>query len=156
MMSEGVRRLDILYGQALAAGLLTADPSLEIVLPTILNQVAEQIENRNVDASRRADTAERPDRPQPSQAPAAPVPIGGASGFSIQVSTPTPESVGAAELSVSRVGGVTSALTTSPAVGGTSQMRVTYVGDAQALAAALRAQGWNVQILGGNALSISR
>jgi hypothetical protein len=157
MMNEGVRRLDILYGQALGAGLLTADPSLEIVLPAILNQVAEQIENRNVETSRRADAPTvRSDRPQPSQAPAAPVPTGGASGFSIQVSTPTPESVGAAELSVSRVGGVTSALTTSPAVGGTSQMRVTYAGDAQALAAALRAQGWNVQVLGGNALSISR
>jgi hypothetical protein len=153
MLSEGVRRLDILYGQALAAGLLTADPSLEIVLPAILDQVAEQIEGRNVEASRRADPA---GRPEPSRAPSGPVPTGGATGFSIQVSTPTAESVGAAELSVSRVGGVTSALTTSPAVGGTSQMRVTYVGDAEALAASLRAQGWNVQVLGGNALSISR
>jgi hypothetical protein len=155
MMNEGVRRLDILYGQALAAGLLTADPSLEIVLPDILNQVAEEIEGRNIEASRGADNAD-PERPQASRAPAVPVPTGGPTGFSIQVSTPTPESVGAAELSVSRVGGVTSALTTSPAVGGTSQMRVTYVGDAAAFAAALRAQGWNVQILGGNALSISR
>jgi hypothetical protein len=153
MLSEGVRRLDILYGRALDAGLLTADPSLDIVLPNILNLVAEQIENRNVDASRRADTATRPQAPQ---APATPIQTGAASGFSIQVSTPTPESVGAAELSVSRVGGVTSALTTSPSVGGTSQMRVTYVGDAAGLAAALRGQGWNVQVLGGNALSISR
>ncbi|HEX8214618.1 MAG TPA: heavy-metal-associated domain-containing protein, partial [Allosphingosinicella sp.] len=135
MMSEGVRRLDILYSQALSAGLLTADPSLEIVLPAILSQVAEQIENRNVDASRGIDA----DRARASQAPAASIPTGGATGFSIQVSTPTAESVGAAELSVSRVGGVTSALTTSPAVGGTSQMRVTFVGDAAAFAAALRA-----------------
>ncbi|HWH21921.1 MAG TPA: heavy-metal-associated domain-containing protein, partial [Allosphingosinicella sp.] len=70
--------------------------------------------------------------------------------------TPTAESVGAAELSVSRVGGVTSALTTNVALGGTSTMRVTYAGNADALAAALRAQGWNVQVTGGNSLSISR
>lgn len=148
MMDEGVRRLDLIYRQALDLGLLTADPSLEIIEPEIVNEVAEEIESQNVET--------RTAQPSPSTAPAAPVPTGAASSFSIQVSTPTPESIGAAELAVSRVNGVTSALTTNQALGGTSTMRVTYVGDAAALAAALQAQGWNVQVVGGNALSISR
>lgn len=149
MMDEGVRRLDLIYRQALDLGLLTADPSLEIVEPEIVNEVAEQIESSNVESSRQVETPV-------STAPAAPVQTGAASGFSIQVATPTAESVGAAELAVSRVSGVTSALTTNQALGGTSTMRVTYVRDAAALAAALRAQGWNAQVVGGNTLSISR
>lgn len=152
MMDEGVRRLDIAYSQAFAAGLLTADRSLEIVLPEIINDLAEQIENRNVEATRPAATTTA----SPNARPVTDVPTGSASGFTIQVATPTQESVGSAELSVSRVGGVTSALTTSPAVGGTSIMRVTFVGDAAALAAALQAQGWSAQVVGGNTISISR
>ena len=157
MMDEGVRRLDMIYTQALGSGVLTADPSLEIVEPEIINQLAEQIERRNVEASRPAQEA--PDRrppPPPTATTRSETPQSSATGFGIQVLTPTAESIGAAELSVSRVGGVTSALTTSPTVGGTSVMRVTYTGDAAALAAALRAQGWNVQVLSGNNLSISR
>ncbi len=154
MMDEGVRRLDMIYTQALGAGLLTADPSLEIIEPEIINQLAEQIERRNAEASK--PRAEAPVRP-PTSAPRQDTGQTSSSvAFGIQVLTPTPESIGAAELSVSRVGGVTSALTTSPTVGGTSVMRVTYTGDAAALAAALRAQGWNVQVLSGNNLSISR
>ena len=156
MMDEGVRRLDIIYTQALGAGLLTADPSLRVVEPEIINQIAEQIERRNVEASKPAQEAPVR-RPPPTTTTARPdTGQTSATGFGIQVLTPTPESIGAAELSVSRVGGVTSALTTSPTVGGTSVMRVTFSGDAAALAAALRAQGWNVQVLGGNNLSISR
>ena len=65
-------------------------------------------------------------------------------------------SVQRAELSVSRVDGVTSAITTSLALGGTSIMRVTFTGDAAALQSALQAQGWQVQPIGGNSLRISR
>ena len=70
--------------------------------------------------------------------------------------TPDPGAVQRAELSVSRVDGVTSAITTSLALGGTSIMRVTYSGDAAALQGALQAQGWQVQAIGGNTLRISR
>jgi hypothetical protein len=45
--------------------------------------------------------------------------------------------------------------TTSIAIGGTSVMRVTFAGDLEALAAALRAQGWKVT-QGANALSIRK
>jgi hypothetical protein len=149
MMDEGVRRLDLIYRQALAAGLLTADPSLEIIEPDIVNLLAEQIENRNNETPREAPA---PRGPSTAVIPTGPT----ATGFSIQVPTPTADAIGAAELAVSRVGGVTSALTTSPSIGGTSVMRVTFTGDVEALAAGLRAQGWNVAVVSSGALSISR
>jgi hypothetical protein len=85
-----------------------------------------------------------------------PLPGVQATPFSIQVETPDPGSVQRAEVSVSRVDGVTSALTTSLALGGTSVMRVTFAGDAAALQAALQRQGWQVQVVNGNTLRISR
>jgi hypothetical protein len=142
MMDEGVRRIDLAYSHALDAGLLRADHTLQTPEPQILEDIAKAIEEKNVVAA----------VPQN----AGPVPTGSATSFSIQVPTPTSESVGQAELSVSRVSGVTSALTTSLALGGTSVMRVTFVGDAAALAAALKAQGWNVEVVGGNTIRISR
>jgi hypothetical protein len=76
--------------------------------------------------------------------------------FSVQVSTPDAGAVQQAELSVSRASGVTSAITTSLALGGTSIMRVSFVGDSAALQAALQAQGWQVQMVNGTTLRISR
>lgn len=140
MLDEGVRRLDALYAQALGAGLLSPDPSLIIEAPPPLEEVA-------------ADTAEEPQLGT-DLGPAA-VPVGATTIFTIQVDTPNADSVGRAELSVSRIAGVTSALTTSLALGGTSVMRVTYMGDSAALQAALQAQGWTVQGSGAN-LRISR
>jgi hypothetical protein len=137
MMDEGVRRLDAAYTRALAAGMLEADPSLEIPEP----EPAPEIE---------AETD-----PAPPTVATAPIP-GMATSFAIQVDTPTPESVSEAEISVSQVSGVSSALTTSLALGGTSVMRVTYAADAATLAASLQAQGWNVQVTGENSLRISR
>ena len=83
-------------------------------------------------------------------------PAGAATSFNVQVATPDAGSVQQAEVSVSRVDGVTSAITTSLALGGTSVMRVSFVGDAAALQAALQAQGWQVQVVNGNTLRISR
>jgi hypothetical protein len=74
---------------------------------------------------------------------------------SIQVATPDADAVSRAELAVSRVPGVTSALTTSLALGGTSVMRVTYAGEPGALAAALESAGWQVSG-SGTTLRISR
>jgi hypothetical protein len=149
MMDEGVRRLDFIYTQALEAGLLTPDPNLVIEEPAFLNAVAEQIE-------RAAQGQSAPPRPaaQPSTA-FIPQPTGTAAAITIQVDTPVAASVGQAELAVSRVAGVTSALTTSTAVGGTSTMRVTFTGDPAALAAALQSQGWTVSG-SGSSLRISR
>ncbi|MFC7497855.1 hypothetical protein ACFQRC_01315 [Enterovirga sp. GCM10030262] len=141
LMDEGVRRLDLAYTRALAAGLLRPDPSLIVEEPDIAAEIAEEIE-----AATDAITG---------PVATGPVPVGAASAFSIQVDTPSAAAVSQAELSVSRINGVTSALTTSLALGGTSVMRVTFVGDSAALQAALQAQGWTVQG-SGNTLRITR
>ncbi|MDT9597719.1 heavy-metal-associated domain-containing protein [Sphingosinicella rhizophila] len=139
MLDEGVRRLDIIYARALGAGLLKPDPSLITQEP----EIVEELEEADDDAV------------TPISTPIQPVPIGTASSFTIQVETPDAASVGQAELSVSRIGGITSAITTSLALGGTSVMKVTYMGDADALRSALQAQGWNVQG-SGSSIRISR
>jgi hypothetical protein len=154
LLDEGVRRLDLSFTRALNAGLLTPDPSLVIEEPAILSQIAAQIEAANA-AEGGGGPAAPPPPPPSSGLPAAPVPVGAAQMFSIQVDTPSSAAVSQAEISVSRVRGVTSALTTSLALGGTSVMRVTFVGDSAALAAALQAQGWTVSG-SGNTLRISR
>jgi len=135
--------MDVLYRQALAQGLLRPDPSLVILaapLPAALEEPTEEpvVENGVATA------------PEPAEAPAA------IQSFNLQVATPDAASVQRAELGVSRVGGVASAITTSLALGGTSVMSVRFAGDSAALAAALRAQGWNVSVVNGNTLRISR
>jgi hypothetical protein len=143
MLDEGVRRMDLIYARALDAGLLQPDPTLVIIEP----EVQEELEEPELEA-------EVPDDEQPDTAP--PVPTTPAASYNIQVDTPDAGAVQRAEVSVSRVNGVTSAITASLALGGTSIMRVTYAGDAGALQAALQAQGWQVQVVGGNTLRISR
>ncbi|TMJ19099.1 MAG: heavy-metal-associated domain-containing protein [Alphaproteobacteria bacterium] len=136
MLAEGVRRLDILYTQALDSGLLRPDPSLVILQPPLPPLPVEETEQVAEDMGQQ-------------------VPAGQTTTFNIQVPTPDAAAVQQAEISVSRVNGVTSAITTSLALGGSSTMRVTFVGDSAALQAALQAQGWQVQA-SGNSLRISR
>lgn len=147
LLDEGVRRLDRLYTQALQAGMLRPDPSLVVEEPAFLNEIAEQIE--------RASAGQAASQAAPSTAPTTPFPTGAIVAVTIQVDTPNPAAVSQAELAVSRVPGVMSALTTSLALGGTSTMRVTFTGDPAALAAALQAQGWQVSGSGAS-LRISR
>lgn len=131
LLDEGVRRIDAIYASALQNGGLIPDPSLIVIELPAPQEVAEQIEQSNA----------VPDNPAQNGQ----IPMGAAQTFSVQVDTPTAASVGQAELSVSRIGGVTSAITTSLALGGTSVMRVTFSGDAATLQSALQAQGWTVQ-----------
>jgi hypothetical protein len=143
MLDEGVRRLDGLYRQALAAGLLRPDPSLVILaapVPRALEEATEENPDENASA-----TAE------PTATPAAAI-----QSFNVQVATPDSGSVQRAEVGVSRVDGVASAITTSLALGGNSVMSVRFAGDSGAFAAALRAAGWNVSVVNGNTLRISR
>ena len=147
LLDEGVRRLDGIYTRALQAGILRPDPSLVVEEPAFLNEIAEQIE--------RASAGQAAPLPGPSTAPPVQVPTGAITPVTIQVDTPNAAAVSQAELAVSRVPGVTSALTTSLALGGTSTMRVTFAGDPAALAAALQAQGWQVSGSGAS-LRISR
>ncbi|HEX8364780.1 MAG TPA: heavy-metal-associated domain-containing protein [Allosphingosinicella sp.] len=142
MLDEGVRRLDALFVAALGEGRLTPDPTLYIA-PQIEELPPEEAEER---AQAREDSAaEGPDQPV----------SGAAQAYRIQFDSPDAEAVQRAEVAVSRVRGVTSALTVSTALGGSSTMRVTFTGDPEALAAALRAQGWSVSG-SGTTLRISR
>jgi hypothetical protein len=138
LLDEGVRRLDLLYARALEAGLLAPDPTLIIEAPPPAEEAEEEAE----------DVPQLP-------LDLGPAPVGAVTSFTLQVDTPDADSVSRAELSVSRIGGVTSALTTSLALGGTSIMRVTYMGDSAGLQAALEAQGWTVRGSGTN-LRLSR
>ncbi|HEY5710739.1 MAG TPA: heavy-metal-associated domain-containing protein [Allosphingosinicella sp.] len=139
MLDEGVRRMDALYARALDQGVLRPDPTLVIIAPPLPPVLEEAVEEEVA-----------PTETTPT------VPTGATITMNLQVATPDAGSVQQAELSVSRASGVTSALTTSLALGGTSVMRVTYAGDAAALQAALRAQGWTVTVVSGNVMRISR
>jgi hypothetical protein len=138
MLDEGVRRLDRLYVGALGRGLLRPDPTLVILAPPLPPMLEETAEDPL--AGEETGTA----------------PTGATQSFNVQVATPDAGSVQQAEVSVSRVDGVTSAITTSLALGGTSVMRVSFAGDAAALQSALRSQGWSVSVVNGNTLRISR
>ncbi|HEX6375548.1 MAG TPA: heavy-metal-associated domain-containing protein [Allosphingosinicella sp.] len=139
LLDEGVRGLDLLYARALAAGRLTPDPSLIVPEPPLVEEIDEETQ-----------VEETPLGPLPGASP-----VGAVTILRLEVDTPDRAAIGRAELAVSRVPGVTSAFTTNPSVGGTSAMRVSYMGEPGALAAALEAQGWRVSG-SGNTLRLSR
>jgi len=138
MLDEGVRRMDAIFTRALEQGLLRPDPTLVIVAPPLPPVLEESAEDPLAEEG------------------GGQVPAGGTASYNVQVATPDAGSVQQAEVSVSRVDGVTSAITTSLALGGTSVMRVSFAGDTAALQAALRSQGWSVSVVNGNTLRISR
>ena len=144
MMADAVRRIDAIYARALAAGQIDPDRSLNSapqIDPALVAGVVDKL-------------------PPPVRVPAAGIAItGGAttsgSVFQIQFSSPDAGAVDAAQAAVRAVPGVQATTTSSLALGGVSVMRVTYGGDIETLAAALRAQGWKVT-QGAGALMIRR
>jgi hypothetical protein len=159
MLNTAVQRFDALFTRALASGVLTPDPTLSLDELQIPPEVRALI-----DAARLAQETEAganeivPAEVTPGE-PAAPVapPEEAAvvNSISVQVTTPDGPAVDAALASVRGAPGVRAVATSSIAIGGTSVMRVTFAGDLAALAAALRARGWQVE-QGSNALAISR
>jgi hypothetical protein len=138
LLDEGVRRLDAIFSGTLAAGALAPDPSLTPAPAPAVEAAPDEQTSETGSAV--------------AEGPAATSAI---TTFSIEVETSDAAAVNRAELGVSRVPGVTSALTTSLALGGTSVMRVTYMGDPASFQAALQAAGW--QVAGsGTTLRISR
>jgi hypothetical protein len=136
MMDEGVRRMDQLYTEALAAGQLAPDPSL--IAPaapdeSLLNEADAPVIEDNVTA---------------------PVTTG-STVISLQFASPDATSITTTEAAVRAVPGVTAASTSSLAIGGTSIMRVAFNGDAAALRAALSSRGYKVEDVSGG-LRISR
>ena len=159
MMDQGIVRLDNIYSSALSRGILKTDKSLIIEDPFNLDDL--DLEDFDVDGELSVENGEGDAPATPvvgsgvesgGEAPAAPVT---ATSISLQFDTPDVGAVGRGEASVRAIPGVTSASTSSLALGGVSVMSVTYRGDISTLAQALRAQGWQVQ-QGAGALRISR
>ena len=154
MLEQAIRRIDGIYRQALATGLLQPDPTLmtdQQALDRVLAELRQKLLASN--------DAIVPDHVAPPTS-AAPVTAttpsaATASTFTVQFASPDAAAVDAALAAVRGVSGVQSAATTSIAIGGTSVMRVTATGTLEALSAALQAQGWQVSG-GGGTLRISR
>ncbi|WP_184097506.1 heavy-metal-associated domain-containing protein [Sphingopyxis panaciterrulae] len=142
MMEKAVARMDRIYTDALAAGVLRTDRYLVLEKPVEKEDLPEEtiaeVPAGEVDASVTPPVA------QP-----------GVVSFTVQYASPDVGSVSATESAIGGIPGVQSAATTSLALGGTSVMRVTFRGDIAALKAALEARGYKVQ-QGGSTLRISR
>ena len=162
MMDQAIKRMDGVYTSALSRGLLKTDKSLIIEDPFDLAALEAQLEaemglDDDLDPQSSSDSDNSSDGDSSastdggSEQPAATSSI----TVSVQFNTPDVGSVGRGESSVRSVPGVSSASTSSLALGGISVMRVTYNGDLSTLASALRAKGWSVQ-QGGGALRINR
>lgn len=143
MLDEGVRRIDKLYADALAMGLLQPDPSLIIEQPV------------PVEATPTTDEAVTSDDEPVDEGTEVAAPTPATTSVTILFATPDSAAVTATESAVRGTAGVSSATTTSLAIGGTSVMRVSFAGDVSALRSALQARGFQVQDEGGS-LRIAR
>ena len=152
MLAQAVTRIDAIYGNALGQGLLKPDSTLASERGQIDAALAALIAAGRAGDQATGPTAAGSDSATPTTAPSAAT---GASVVTVQFASPDAAAVDAALAAVRGSPGVQSASTSSLAMGGTSVMRVSYSGDIGALAAALRARGWQVAV-GGNALSIKR
>lgn len=162
LLDRGVRRLDEAYTRALAAGQLSPDPTLVIEEPAEELAPPDQTVETDEPAGEEDQvvTSDRPVRDAPASddgtTPATtPPPSVGPQSFTVQVATPDAAAVVSAEASLRGTPGVQGASTTSTAVGGTSVVRVSFSGDLDTLAQALRARGWTVAT-GAGALRINR
>jgi len=142
MMEKAVARMDAIYTNALAAGVLRTDTYL------VLEKPVEKVDLPE-------DAAGDDTLPVEIDASVSATPPAGVQSFTVQYVSPDVESVSATERAVGAIAGVQSASTTSLALGGTSVMRVTFRGDLGTLKAALAARGFKVQE-GGGQLRISR
>ncbi|GAO77973.1 MULTISPECIES: hypothetical protein [unclassified Sphingopyxis] len=143
MMEKAVARMDRIYIDALASGVLRTDTYLVLEKP---------VEKEDLPEEAATDEDVLPSETDASVPTTAAV---GVQSFTVQYSSPDVDSVTATERAVAGAAGVQSASTTSLALGGTSVMRVSFRGDIAALKAALAARGFKVQE-GGGQLRISR
>ena len=158
VLAQGVRRLDAFYAQALGAGLLAPDPSLNVgtaIDPALIDAVLDRagLTAQKVKAASAAVAA--PGASASAVPGEAAVPQAAPVAYTVQFATPDADAVDAGTAVVRSIVGVRSAGTTSLAIGGTSVMRVTFAGTIEALAEALRARGFKVTV-GSGALSIRR
>jgi hypothetical protein len=121
MMATGAQRIDQIFAQALAAGRLTRDSSLNLPPPPVLPQPVEE-------------------------KPAAPVNL--VNSFQVQVTGKNVNFYNFAMAHLHTLPGVQSATPQQINPGGTSYILVTYKGDISQLAAALTGRGWVVDYSG--------
>ncbi len=119
MMAEGARRVDEIYANALAAGRLARDPSLNLPPPPVLPTVEEK-----------------------------PVAVNLVNSFQVQVSGKNVNFYNFAMAHLRTIAGIQSATPQQINPGGTSYILVTYKGDISQLAAALSGRGWVVEAAG--------
>ncbi len=122
LLDAGVKRLDELYQRALREGYLGLDPGLNPIMP-VADIIPEEVSDLITDDTALAPTA---------------------TALTLQFDTPDAGAVTGTEAIVRGVPGVTSAVTTSLALGGVSLMNVSYAGTADTLRAVLEARGWQV------------
>lgn len=160
MLAQAVQRFDAIYTQALDAGRLNPDPTLDLETPVLPAEVQALIEQGRAVAAREEAARTRElgvvtplpgetGGPTPISTPAA------VTAVTVQFATPDPASVDTVLGAVRATPGVRGAATSSLALGGTSIMRVSFAGTAAEFAEALRARGFTVREAGGG-LSISR
>ena len=125
MLAEGARRVDQLYAQALAAGQLTRDPSLNLPPPPVLPTLPEV---------------------------KAPVPQ--FNSFQVQVSGKNVNFYNFAMAHLRTTPGIQSATPQQINPGGTSYILVQYKGSLAQLAAALGGRGWIVETPGPSVVRI--
>lgn len=154
MLQRAVRKMDAIYTDALAAGALKVDDTL--------NMEENGIDQSLIDALTRelapAGPAASPDAsatPAAQATPVQPSPAATATRITVQVATPDPAALDAALGALGATPGVSGTTMGSLAIGGTSVLQVGYSGDIAALAAALKSRGWQVT-QGTDALRISR
>ncbi|WP_068074590.1 hypothetical protein [Novosphingobium lentum] len=153
MLSQAIARLDGLYGGALSAGQLAPDPTLNLQ-----QQVDQNLINQILDTEAPAPRATGPAAVATGATPSASASASAAPAsatYTVQFATPDADAVDAGMAAVRGAAGVQGVSTSSIAIGGTSVMRVTYAGDLDALAAALRSAGFKVT-QGAGALSIRK
>lgn len=165
MLDRAVRRFDTIYQQALAAGRLRPDSTLNLPAPELDPALARLVElGRALEARERAAAAASAQTPAGSavgdgtitDAPIrTPPPEGSVALYTVQFATPDAASYDAVISAVRGAPGVRNAGTRSTAIGGTSVMTVSFAGSIDDLAEALRRRGLTVS-RSGNALSISR
>lgn len=164
MLEDALERFNTIFTRALSMGTLRPDPTLSLDNIEITPEIRALLEEAQAAEAAERAAAERAaaalEAGEGSEAveiiaepvvevPSAPV------TYTVQVATPDAAAFDAALQGMRSVPGVSGAAVTSTAIGGTSVLNVTFAGDLSALAAGLRARGWQV-VEGNNALSVSR
>lgn len=127
MMAQGAQRIDQLYSQALAAGRLTRDSSLNLPPPPTL--------------------------PAPVEEKPAPI-VNIVNSFQVQVTGKNVNFYNFAMAHLHTLPGVQSATPQQINASGTSYILVTYKGDLSQLSAALSGRGWIVESASGSVIKI--